>query len=49
MNVTLLQEESGIDGVLAPCGTYLYGQEGLDYLFQIELFRVDSYKGEPIE
>jgi len=44
-----LKEEAGIDGDLTPCGTFLYGQEGLDHMFQIELFRVDSYGGEPIE
>jgi len=44
-----LKEESGLDADPVHCGTLFYGQEGYEHIFQIELFRVDSYTGEPTD
>ena len=43
------QEESGLDANPIHCGTFFYGEEGYEHIFQIEIFRVDDYNGEPVE
>ncbi|KII91259.1 hypothetical protein PLICRDRAFT_51431 [Plicaturopsis crispa FD-325 SS-3] len=40
---------AGISTPLTHCGTFLFGGEGCEKLFQIELYRADDYSGEFIE
>jgi len=44
-----LREEAGIKAPLEHAGTFLFLVNGAEWAFQIEIYRADTYTGEPTE
>lgn len=44
-----MQEESGLEAPLEHCGVLLFYEEGHQYAHYIDLYRADSWSGEPTE
>jgi hypothetical protein len=47
--VLFLQEEAGIEAPLEHAGTFLFLINNVQWAFQIEIYRADTYSGVPIE
>lgn len=45
----LSQEEAGIEAPLKHAGTFLFLSTGVQWAFQIEIYRADTYTGIPTE
>jgi 8-oxo-dGTP diphosphatase/2-hydroxy-dATP diphosphatase len=47
--VSAAQEEAGIQAPLDHCGTLLFLTQSIEWAFQIEIYRAETYTGELIE